>query len=300
MTDWAGSGASHRGAAGPTAIELAREHVRSAWYSWRFGGDFASIHTYAMFIGHARAGGSLLGALLDAHPNAVVADEVDVIGLMRHGRSRDTILARLVAVSRQQTRWRHTKPGFGRTLPYPVVGQSQGRFDELQVAGSTRAGLTTRTLAATPELLERWADLLGGVRLRFIQVVRNPYDAVSSWYERSGRPLANGTEMYASNAVATSRILPAIPRADVLRVRYEDLVADPRTTIADVCAHLGLPVPTEFLDATSAVVSPAVINRTEAPWSATEIAAMARVIDRFPFLRGYRYDAARVMPGRRR
>jgi hypothetical protein len=295
MTDWAGPGpAADGGASALNAVERAREHLRAAWHHWRYATDFASLQTYAMFIGHARAGGSLLGALLDAHPNAVVADEVDVIGLMHRGRSRDTILARILAASRQQTRWRHTKPGTGRTLPYPVVGQFQGRFDELHLAGATRAGLTTRALAERPALIGRWQGLLGDVRLRFIHVVRNPYDAVSAWHERSGRSLSNGTEMYATNAAAVSRILRAVPREDVLRVRYEDLAADPRRKIAEACAHLGLPVPADYLEAASGIVGPAVVNRTEAPWSSGEIAAMARQIERFSYLRGYRFEDTRA------
>ena len=52
---------------------------------------FAATRTFCFFVGHVKCGTSLLGAMLDAHPNVILADEVDAIGLLASGFSRDEV-----------------------------------------------------------------------------------------------------------------------------------------------------------------------------------------------------------------
>ena len=46
---------------------------------------FVDVQTYCLFIGHGRSGHSILGALLDAHPNIILPDEVDVLKYLQAG-----------------------------------------------------------------------------------------------------------------------------------------------------------------------------------------------------------------------
>jgi hypothetical protein len=49
--------------------------------------EFPDLSTLCLFIGHPRSGHTLGGALLDAHPNAVIAQKLDVLGLVLDGLS---------------------------------------------------------------------------------------------------------------------------------------------------------------------------------------------------------------------
>jgi len=40
---------------------------------------FDKVRTYVMFVGYPRSGHSLIGSLLDAHPNVVIAHEMDAL-----------------------------------------------------------------------------------------------------------------------------------------------------------------------------------------------------------------------------
>jgi len=52
---------------------------------------FRDIRVYCMFIGYQRSGHSFIGALLDAHPYAVIGMEVDALDLLQKGYSRNQI-----------------------------------------------------------------------------------------------------------------------------------------------------------------------------------------------------------------
>jgi hypothetical protein len=276
-------------AAARALARLARPFASRIWER-RYRGALADLRTYCMFIGHARGGGSLLGALLDAHPSAIIADEIDVIEMMRGGASRDRILTRLIRASIVQTGWRRTPPGRGRHLPNHVPGQWQGRFDRLEVIGSSRAGLTTRAVAADPGLLDRWRTMLGPIDLRFVHVARNPYDAISAMILRSGRPFDDAIRQYFTNCAAVARVRARLDAGSVALVRYEQLLQDPGQHLERIIEHLGLDRPPGYREAAVAAVKAPTIDRERISWTADHIAAVAEEIDRFPFLAGYRYE----------
>jgi len=74
-----------------TRLSVARMYVRSNEWAQKQPGLFTEVRNYVMFLGHARSGGSLAGALLDAHPNAIIADEVDVFQYVNAGFEREQI-----------------------------------------------------------------------------------------------------------------------------------------------------------------------------------------------------------------
>ena len=61
---------------------MRRTPVQTAWRSVAFAAGairerelLAGVQTYVLFIGHARSGHSVIGALLDAHRQIVISDE---------------------------------------------------------------------------------------------------------------------------------------------------------------------------------------------------------------------------------
>ena len=46
---------------------------------------FETIQLYCMFVGYPRSGHSLVGTLLDAHPDIVIAHELDALRHIRAG-----------------------------------------------------------------------------------------------------------------------------------------------------------------------------------------------------------------------
>ena len=52
----------------------------------------AALEQFVVFVGYGRSGHTLVGALLDGHPRALVANEADAVALLDRGLSGDAIL----------------------------------------------------------------------------------------------------------------------------------------------------------------------------------------------------------------
>ena len=57
---------------------------------------FSDLETYCMFLGYPRSGHSLVGALLDAHPDVIIAHELDVLKYIGEGCGRPQIYSLLL------------------------------------------------------------------------------------------------------------------------------------------------------------------------------------------------------------
>jgi hypothetical protein len=56
------------------AVDTARRFAATSLQTARDRERFRDVETLCLFIGHVKSGGTLLGALLDAHPDAALAD----------------------------------------------------------------------------------------------------------------------------------------------------------------------------------------------------------------------------------
>jgi hypothetical protein len=273
-------------------LRMARRYVTSLYKSRQERAWFADIRTYCMFIGHARSGHSIVGALLDAHPNVILPDEVDALQYVAAGFSREQIYHLLLARSRRQANKGRVKGGRdGKTYSYHVPGQWQGRFDQLYVVGDSKAGQSTQRLAQEPALLDRLRETMGGVQVKVIYVTRNPYDNISTMILRGGRSFDNAIDRYFANCQAIVDIRRRVDAADLLLARLEDLIAWPRQLLTETCRFLGVEASDEYLGACAGILysSPAK-SRFKVEWRPEHIAAVRRNIERYDFLAGYSYE----------
>jgi hypothetical protein len=273
-------------------VGTARRYVATACAAPRHRREFAGVRTFVLFIGHVKSGGTMLGAFLDAHRNAVIADEADVLryvaagfgdqqlyGLLAKGARREAMKGRVTA--------RRLDP-----YSFAVPDQWQGRYEHIRVIGDSRAGPTTRRLGAEPELIGRLDRTLGAVDLRFVHVVRNPFDPISAMVRRGRRSHEDAIADYAAQCARVDQLSRReSPR--ILRVRYESFIADPVAGLRDLCAFVGLTPEDPYLDACAAVVDrDRPRERDTIPWSPAQIAAVERIIDDVPFLQGYAHAEA--------
>jgi hypothetical protein len=63
---------------------------------------YANLERFCMFLGYPRSGHSMIGALLDAHPEMAVAHELNVLRLLKENRSRGYVLGQILANSRDR------------------------------------------------------------------------------------------------------------------------------------------------------------------------------------------------------
>ncbi|MEO8509637.1 MAG: sulfotransferase [Chloroflexota bacterium] len=255
--------------------------------------ELRSVGTFVTFLGHARSGHSIVGALLDAHPQIVLSDELDALKYVAAGFDRDRVLALCLKVARDQHRRERRKRGRGGSVySYAVPGQWQGRHRELRVVGDSDAGRSVQRLDADPAFLDRLRRTMAGLDLRFIHVVRNPYDNIGTMMLRSGRTFESGLERYFGNWEKIERLRERLEPDAIHTLRHEDLVTRPREELAVLCTLLGLPAPEDYLQAAAGILfrGPS-RTRDQVDWSAEQRTAIEAGIARHAGLAGYSFDA---------
>jgi hypothetical protein len=237
-----------------------------------------------------KSGGSLLGALLDAHPNVAFADEVDALRYFAAGFSAPQVFALLERGARREAvKGRVTAR---RIDPYSlaVPGQSQGRVTSLHVVGDSRAGIATQRLGADPALIDHVQARLGDTKLKFVHVIRNPFDPIAVMRLRGRRTFDAAVERYFENCAILDGLRARLPSECLWELRYEEMVADPVSQLRAVTAFVDLPVDEDFLAATTAVVTPRAPERERVTWSTSEIRSVVERMRRHDFLDGYTFD----------
>lgn len=245
----------------------------------------SELKVVCAFVGYPRSGHSLVGALLDAHPDVVIAHQVDLLRLASEGLGRDELVATLVGDSSRRAEEGRRQGRYS----YAVEGQWQGRVRDLLVIGDANAGKSSKRLARDPSAAGQATRVLGAP-LRLVHVVRNPYDNIATLSQRPEHTTARAIETYDTLAGIAARLIER-GGPPVLTLRHESLVEAPQRELARLCAYLGVEPDADYLDACAAVVFPSPRRtRDEVSWTGDEPASVQAMIGRYPFLQGYSFE----------
>jgi hypothetical protein len=267
--------------------DLVTVRLRAVRQARAYRGELAAIRTTALFVGYPRSGHSLVGSLLDAHPNAAVAHELNMLRLVRAGFSRDQVLATLLARAHFPT----GESYWPSSYDYRVPGGHQGRWDEPRLVADKKGPGTTRLLEARPGLLDKLRRLTG-LPVRLVHVVRNPFDTMSTMLRRRGTGnLPTIVDDWFSLADGVLAIRTRLAAEEWVPVRYEALLAAPEPSLGELCERLGLRVDQPYLEACASIIWPsAKRTREDAPWTDDLIADVQARFARYDFLDGYTFD----------
>jgi hypothetical protein len=256
----------------------ARRHRR------RLSGVFDDVECYCTFVGYPRSGHSVVGSVLDAHPNAVFSHRLDAIKYIAGGYPAPAVYYMILRNSQRFARSNRHLTAYSYGLP------GQGAFEHLTLIGDQEGQHSARRLSRDPDLLRTFA---GSARLRFVHVVRNPFDNVATIANRTGRSLASVIDDYAELCRGVMAVKETYGDELVLDVYHEDFVAAPDEEIRRVCMFLGLNVTPEWVSRCARIVyrQPNRSRETRA-WASHEVAALGGWIDSVDYLSRYRTAAA--------
>lgn len=272
-------------------LDGVRRYATTYYKSMRQPGLFKDVQTFCMFIGHTKSGSSLVGSLLDAHPEIILADEADALRYVADGFGKEQIFHILLKGShREAMKGRVTAR---RLDPYSlaVPDQWQGKYQKLRVIGDSKAGPSVRRLSAHPELLPKVQKAMKGVDAKFIQVIRNPFDPMSVMMVRGQRSFENALEHYFNYCDTLLAVRKQLDSSNLIAVRYEEFVQQPQERLSEVCHFLGVGVTADYLAACAAILheSPE-RSRDMVTWQPEWIEAVERRIEQVDFLAGYCYE----------
>ena len=279
-----------------------------------------NIKVMLLTIGFHRSGSSLLGFLLTAHPEMVVAHEptinienscVSLSHIDKVKRSKMQILYKAnvqeiidYTISVDYARWQYAMvaaqrasnpTGFFRpekSKKYVFVpDQYQGRFKQLKVVG-IKASMKNVHYLLLSKILENLKRKFeeSKIALKFILIVRNPYDIVATI--KRINPKRDSYSIVKNLCEFNMRILTRIDTRDVFISRHEDMVKEPSKQLTKLCDFLQVSIPTGYLDnCVSQVVGEPHRSRFEYDWPEDEKQRVASLIKKYDFFSGYDWDS---------
>lgn len=240
---------------------------------------FDALETYCMFFGYPRSGHSLVGALLDAHPEVLVSIELDALARIREGIGRAQLFAEIAGHAERFGAEGRQHMGYD----YRVPGAWQGRHTTLKVIGDKKGGRSSWWLHDEPELLPRLRETVG-LPVRFLHVMRSPWDNIATICTR-GRALDEAIGWYFETCAAVAGIRARLAEHEVFELHHEALLAKPRRWLGALADFLGVARDGQWIDACVAVVHPRPsLSRARVAWSAAQIAEVRRQVRRFAWL----------------
>jgi hypothetical protein len=267
-------------------LGLVPEWLHSRRLARQGRGRFDGLQAFVLFVGYPRSGHSLVGSLLDAHPDVAIAHELHVLRYLKYGFSREQIFAMLLENAADMAASGRTVTGYS----YAIPGQWQGRARSLRVLGDKRGGTTIRKLRARPWLLPRLERRIA-LPLRFVHVLRNPFDNIATIFLRGeSRTLDESIEHYFRMVEGVAWLKERLPAGSVIDVRHEDLVADPADQLTRLCGFLGVEPEPGWLSACGAAVwKETHRSRDGVAWTPAQREEVEKRMARHAFLTGYGY-----------
>lgn len=258
---------------------------------------FASVQSYCLFVGYPRTGHTLLNAMLNAHPDVVLSNELHDLLYPRCYFGR---LQLFYLIERNSRLFHLVKKSFHTGYSYHIEGAWQGRFRTIKVIGNKDAQYVSRTLMVDPGAVDRLAKL-AGMPLRVFHVTRNPLDTIATMSIKS--LIINPGRVVPSSNVIDEAITVYFRYAEVVQqfinntnhpifhLRHEDFVANPREVFRQMLCFLDLNADEAFINnACSIVFENTNKSRGKVAWTTAQVERVRQLSANYHYLRGYFED----------
>ena len=275
------------------------------------------VEKFVVFVGYQRSGHTLIGSVMDAHPNMLISNTLFLLRscafteigerlFKNKTRLFNTIYKDSFLLSICGSR-NGTATNKGYSLA--VTGQWQGKFSQLRVVGEKSGGSTSLQLQHDRGMT-CWKQLVDsiGIPIVGIHVVRNPFDmiATESLYRLSkvketkasdlvyGK-LRPGLTMLTEEATRVFKQANSVEnfskKVPVVEIHIEDYIKDPKSAVLKICKGLGLPCPEDYVEEcyNKAYGS---VSRTRdlIEWEPEVIESIQRNMKKIPFFHGYTFE----------
>lgn len=280
--------------------------------------DIESVEAFVFFLGWQRSGHSIIGSLIDGHPDAIIAHEYFLFSKFIHYMYMSDAKKELFKSLYQNSAWDartgsrsqyHNEKGYNLHLSHSW----QGHFRKLRVIGDKTAGDVTNAYLWEPKVFGYMVKKLSkivAVPLKVINVVRNPFDMIATLTLYRGSRVKNvkvhatkeekynnskvlewSTSVILSKAKAIYQIEQMSYNWSLIRIYSEDFIRDPKTVMKSLCTFIGLECTEDYLqlcaNKTFKTVS---ASRHLIVWNPGIVEAINTVIQAIPFLNRYSFD----------
>lgn len=231
----------------------------------------------------------MVRSILDAHPNATISNELDVIGALEHIPKMRSLLYALIE---SNARVLADKGNQWTEYDYSIHSGWQGRGKETLVLGDKKGGVTGRRLAQKPELFEQ-LEALVGIPIKVIHVVRHPLDMIATSAVRSRTSVDASAQRVLRDAQNVIAFSQRQPDTALITLYHEDLLHEPTEVITQLCTFLGLPITDSYLDACiNSLHTTPHQSRRDVEWTTTSLDLVRELCESNPYFVRYANDLA--------
>ncbi|KAJ7379386.1 hypothetical protein OS493_016623 [Desmophyllum pertusum] len=285
---------------------------------------YDGVGTFVMFIGYPRSSHSLVGAILDAHPEIIIPHEYDLMAkwtkyqsskLKEKNLQKYVLFYDLHQCSLEQSMF-GIRAGNNNSLTtnisggynYNIPGLWQGSYQRrIKVIGDKKGGTTSMDLTRTSywRILEEISQVVQ-VPMKFIHVTRNPFDNIATMMlhktrsrdtvREEGVKINNSSaleaeiEYYFKLAASNQRVRERYGDA-VIDTQGHETVLRPKETLQRLCDHLGVTCSEDYLEKCSRILYGAPsVTRDKAVWTEEQKARVTKMMKNYTFLKEYSFD----------
>ncbi len=273
-------------------IKHSKDLPESLLYRNKYENVTKNLETFCMFIGYPRSGHSIIGAFIDAHPNAIISHEQDALDYIEKGYSEKQIFYLLIKNSIDFAERGRGWSGYS----YKVEGQWQGKVDSPLVIGDNMGGGTTERLYRNPSLIDKLPKKTY-LNLKLIHVIRNPFDNIATRARRGNlvkrdvnyKMLSQEIDKHFREVRTVEKLKEAWPEK-VIDIFHENFVRNPKEQLVNICQFLNLEASENYLERCAERVTKSThLSRNKVEWSEDLIDKVLEEIEKTSFLKGYRF-----------
>lgn len=272
---------------------------------YRIDLEIQSIRSFVMFMGFGRSGHSVVGQVLNAHPNALVADEAPIFDELGASPSMRETVDYLVRWDQAFALKGYNKDSFirknehltrlfslrGKARNFRFPGLLQGYVQLPSLLGNSKAGYTSRYIAEQPEVVSSFETAVG-VPLKFICILRNPFDMIASGVRRRGASFDEIASNFEQMAQYVESSLATLVDHEVLMLRQEDFLLNVEASLERIFDFLELPLNTEYKKIVQKrLFAEPSKTRYKVPEIEENKSRIQRLIDNHQFFAGYSYQS---------
>lgn len=254
---------------------------------------FADVHTFLLFVGYPRSGHSLVGALLNAHPQAIVAHELDAVERINAQVERDQLFKDIVDRDAEFKEAGSQWMGYS----YKVAATQPRQQNQLTHIGDKRGGTTSKHLSKSWQALETITNW--GIQLKILHVVRNPYDCISTAIkkrEAKQRRVFQPDDVirkmghFIEKATVIDQLIKS-EKYDIYTLKLEDLIANTEKELNELLHFVELPINDDYLANCRQLVwdTPSQPRFVSPHWSAAHKTYLQQQMNAFSFFQDYSF-----------
>jgi hypothetical protein len=240
------------------------------------------LQSFVLIVGNARSGSTLLGAALDGHPKAIVANEMGDSMTLWRNLTRDEVLTRVVGHAGFNASKDRASAGYHYQIG-PPPGDKRG----VLVAGDKTWNPTLLLLHGNPILRSSLEERLG-LPVRLVYAIRNPFDVIATMHRRSGLSVRDRIRWYFMHCEAAEALRERLPAETFCESHHADLLGDPAGELHRLGDFLGLPRDDAHVAAVKALLFDRPRRTSEAlAWSAADVTEILERMAGFACLARY-------------